>query len=103
MDNDRRRFTIEQPSSDTTPHCCVWSSRMEPVFQLIIKDSDGTYGGADDLALADFGGVEPKAGDLYSRTVSTAGGRHRQTFRVLYRVFKEHRIGVVAEWTDDLP
>jgi hypothetical protein len=78
---------------------------MEPNFRLIIKNRDGTYQWADDLALADFGGIEPKAGDLYSRVVGVSESwRHRQTFRVLYRVFKEHRIGVVAESTDnDLP
>jgi hypothetical protein len=77
---------------------------MEPIFRLIIKESDGTYGWADDLALADFGGIEPKAGDLYSRMVGgSESWRHRQTFRVLYRVFKGQRIGVVAERADNPP
>lgn len=77
---------------------------MEPIFRLIVKNRDGTYRWADDLALADFGGIEPKAGDLYSRMVGVGESwQHRQTFRVLYRVFKERRIGVAAEPADDLP
>jgi hypothetical protein len=76
---------------------------MEPFFRLIIKDRDGTHGWGDDLGLADFGGIEPKAGDLYCRMVGSGSQRHRQVFRVLCRVFKGQRIGVLAEWVDDLP
>jgi hypothetical protein len=74
---------------------------MEPNFRLIIKQSDGTYAWDDDGGLADFGGIEPKAGDLYCRTIGVGESSRHQTFRVLYRLFKEQRIGVVAEWADN--
>jgi hypothetical protein len=76
---------------------------MEPFFRLIIKGRDGSHVWGDDLNLADFGGIEPKAGDLYCRIVGSGSQRHRQAFRVLHRVFKGQRIGVLAEWADDLP
>jgi hypothetical protein len=75
------------------------------LFRLIIRDRDGTHRVADELALADFGGVEPVAGDFYVRTVAAGGDRQRQVFRVLCRVLKDQRTNVLAEWAnspDDL-
>ena len=77
---------------------------MEPFFRLMGKHRDGTgCGWIDNFNLADFGGIEPKSGDLYCRMVRYDGQQHRQTFRVLHRVFKDHRIGVLMEQVDDLP
>jgi hypothetical protein len=74
---------------------------MEPVFRLIIKSRDGTtYDVADEMNLADFGGVQPRAGDFYVRTVSFGGQQRRQVFRIVGCVFKEHRVGILAEWAD---
>ena len=73
---------------------------MEPFFRLIIRDRDGKHGVADELGLADFGGVEPVVGDFYVRIVSAGGDRQRQIFRVLCRVLKDHRINILAEWAE---
>ena len=73
---------------------------MERFFCLIIRDRDGTHRVADELALADFGGVEPVAGDFFVRTVVAGDDRQRQVFRVLCRVPKDQRINVLAEWAD---
>jgi hypothetical protein len=79
------------------------SLEMGPFFKMIVKDRDGDHHWVEDLGIADFGGVEPKAGDVYCQIVTTGGQRHQQAFRVLCRVFKEQRIGLLMEWVDDLP
>jgi hypothetical protein len=76
---------------------------MEPFFRLIIRDKGGAHRWADDLNLADFGGIEPQAGDLYCRVIRMGSQRQQQTFRVLGRVMKDQRIGILAEWADNLP
>jgi hypothetical protein len=60
-----------------------------------------TWNGLGDFTLADFGGIEPKAGDLYCRMQGEGESwEHRETFRVVCRMFFKGRTGLVAEPID---
>ena len=70
---------------------------MKVVFRLIIRNAHGRHESTGE-AVKLSRDVIPTAGDLFVRKISTPGRSFElETYRVLYRVFKENQAAIVVE------